>query len=651
MQVVGSPVSAASLGEKAGPQASSSCDRSFVEVGTLASTKYKVTRPKKTTNLASPHVHDDPSKPDTFCYVCGVYQPLNCRKKISEAVIDAYRYCFASDILNLDKTWVPHTICGTCYNMLIKCHNNKDLSNLKYSAPFKWNMPESKEDCFFCLTDTRGFNAKNRMNIKYIYTSKVVPAVPIPTKSGRPKNSCKADNSVEREVLGIEDKEKVEIKKSEKVLTDSDSEMEWDRTSTSSEEHETKNTLSQNWSQDELSDLGRELGLSKEAHELLASRLKEKNNLEKGVKITFYRNREQQFRQFFSQDKSLGFVYCNDIVGLMNTMKENVYKAQEWRLFIDSNIRSLKAILLHNTNVLAPIPIAYSTVLKESYENVKIVLDKIKYSEHNWQLCGDLKIIGIVLGMQSGNIKYPCFLCHFDSRDRTNHYHKKEWPKRESLQPGCSNVIKSPLVDETKVLIPPLHVKLGLMKQFVKALDKDGKCFKYLTVKMHKLSDAKLEAGIFDGPQIRALFNDVSFTNHMTDIEKAAWISFRQVSQNFLGNNKSPDYKKLVSDMVKNFHTLGCNMSVKLHFLDSHIEYFPDKLGDFSEEHGERCHQDMKDMEKRYQGIWGVNMMADYCWNLKRDKKIDSRSRKRRSLRRSFENKQVRYHKRTKEDV
>jgi len=91
-------------------------------------------------------------------------------------------------------------------------------------------------------------------------------------------------------------------------------------------------------------------------------------------------------------------------------------------------------------------------------------------------------------------------------------------------------------------------------------------------------------------------------------------------------------------------------MSVKLHFLDSHIDYFPDKLGDFSEEHGERCHQDMKDMEKRYQGIWGVNMMADYCWNLKRDKEIDSRSRKRRSLRRSFKNKQVRYHKQTKED-
>lgn len=94
----------------------------------------------------------------------------------------------------------------------------------------------------------------------------------------------------------------------------------------------------------------------------------------------------------------------------MNSLKEDIYKPEEWRLFVDSSIRSLKTILLHNTNVLAPIPIAHSTVLKESYKNIKIVLEKIKYSEHQWKIYGDLKIIGMIFGMQSGNIKYPCFL-------------------------------------------------------------------------------------------------------------------------------------------------------------------------------------------------------------------------------------------------
>ncbi|UYV81492.1 K02A2.6-like, partial [Cordylochernes scorpioides] len=47
---------------------------------------------------------------------------------------------------------------------------------------------------------------------------------------------------------------------------------------------------------------------------------------------------------------------------------------------------------------------------------------------------------------------------------------------------------------------------------------------------------------------------------------------------------------------------LGCNMSLKIHFLHSHLDFFPDNLGAVSDEHGERFHQDISSMEKRYQG-------------------------------------------------
>ena len=60
-------------------------------------------------------------------------------------------------------------------------------------------------------------------------------------------------------------------------------------------------------------------------------------------------------------------------------------------------------------------------------------------------------------------------------------------------------------------------------------------------------------------------------------------------------------------------------MSVKLHFLHSHLEYFPDILGDYSKVQGERFHQDLNVMERTYQAVWGVNIMADYCWMLKRE--------------------------------
>jgi len=62
-----------------------------------------------------------------------------------------------------------------------------------------------------------------------------------------------------------------------------------------------------------------------------------------------------------------------------------------------------------------------------------------------------------------------------DSRNRAQHYTKKDWPVREELVPcRARNVINNPLVDREKIVFPPLHIKLGLIKQFTKALDKDG---------------------------------------------------------------------------------------------------------------------------------------------------------------------------------
>ena len=86
--------------------------------------------------------------------------------------------------------------------------------------------------------------------------------------------------------------------------------------------------------------------------------------------------------------------------------------------------------------------------------------------------------------------------------------------------------------------------------------------------------------------------------------------------------------------MISNLGVMGCNMSIKLHFLNSHIDYFPENLGAVSEEQGKRFHQDLKELEVRYQGRWNTNMMAGYYWLLKRDD--PSRKFKRKSHNRSF---------------
>ena len=60
----------------------------------------------------------------------------------------------------------------------------------------------------------------------------------------------------------------------------------------------------------------------------------------------------------------------------MDKLKPGVYKDEDWRLFIESSKRSLKAILLHETNAYAWITIAYLTKHKEVYSRMKIISEK-----------------------------------------------------------------------------------------------------------------------------------------------------------------------------------------------------------------------------------------------------------------------------------
>jgi len=56
-------------------------------------------------------------------------------------------------------------------------------------------------------------------------------------------------------------------------------------------------------------------------------------------------------------------------------------------------------------------------------------------------------------------------------------------------------------------------------------------------------------------------------------------------------------------------------MNLKIHFLESHLVFPPENLGEISDEHGERFHQDILAMEKRYQGKWTSNMFGRLSLN------------------------------------
>ena len=99
-------------------------------------------------------------------------------------------------------------------------------------------------------------------------------------------------------------------------------------------------------------------------------------------------------------------------------------------------------------------------------------------------------------------------------------------------------MVRHRLVDPREIILPPLHVKLGLMRQFVKAFDKDGSCFNFIVRKLAAVSIQKLRNGVLDGPQIRRLTEDPAFIGSMKQREAAAWESFVSVTRNFLGTAK-----------------------------------------------------------------------------------------------------------------
>ena len=131
------------------------------------------------------------------------------------------------------------------------------------------------------------------------------------------------------------------------------------------------------------------------------------------------------------------------------------------------------------------------------------------------------------------------------------------------------NLSHEPFVDKDSVVLPPLHLKLDFMKNFVKAMDCRG--FQFLLSKFPAINASIIKEGILIGPQIRHLMKDTTFEELLTDTERSVWLAFKDVCNNFLGNVRADNYRDLTEHMLDSYQAMGCNMSLKLHFLHSHL--------------------------------------------------------------------------------
>ena len=244
------------------------------------------------------------------------------------------------------------------------------------------------------------------------------------------------------------------------------------------------------------------------------------------------------------------------------------------------------------------------------------MLEKLKYKDQPFPLCGDYKVQFMLAGHQRGFVKYFCLICLWDSRARTEHYKRKDWPPRTERVIGKHNVANTPLVDINLMIPAFLHLKLGLGKQFLQKLDPNGPAFKRAQELLH-ISDAKMKAGVVTGPQLRILFADATFESLLNKKEKRAWLAVQGVCTGLLGNHRAADYKERCKELIASFEKLGCNMSLKVHILNAHLDTFPVNCGAVSDEQGERTHQTMKKLVKAYKNKNHGNyehLLADSVW-------------------------------------
>jgi hypothetical protein len=130
------------------------------------------------------------------------------------------------------------------------------------------------------------------------------------------------------------------------------------------------------------------------------------------VKMSYRKHQQSLSSFFFSINGEL--VSCSNVEGIQQELG-CTYNPEEWRIFSDLSKFILKAVLLYNGKIHLSIPIVHSVHIKETYEKMDLLLKAINYSKYGWKICGDLEVIGLFLGIQSGYSNFCCFLCELDS--------------------------------------------------------------------------------------------------------------------------------------------------------------------------------------------------------------------------------------------
>lgn len=425
---------------------------------------------------------------------------MQSRRNIRDDVQLLYEKYFNVPVIR-DVNWAPSIACTSCIDRL-KQWAKKNVTSMPFGVPMIWTDPGDHEpnNCYVCMNEIVGMNRRKKKR-RVAYNSIPSAQTPLPHSENVPVPvpENEADENAELEPPSLQ-------------ISPQSSDLTYQPSSIPAQcpHHEVD--------QKHLDRMTRDAKLSQTRAIIIARHLSKLNLLAKDVKIYGAYGRQRGFMQFFESIEDNTFAFCNDIGGLMEAMG-HTYNAADWRLFIDASKSSLKAVLLYVDNSKNPVPVAISTKTKETYDSMKKIIDSIAYNTHLWKICADLKVVSLLRGLQLGYTKNMCYLCQWNTRYADNQYQKRDWRPRQVNIVGQQNVINVPLVPMEKILLPPLHIKLGLVKNFIKALvaRKNERAFHRLERIFSRLSKAKIKEGEYtrkkDSISIKLYYRNIRYTH------------------------------------------------------------------------------------------------------------------------------------------
>lgn len=411
------------------------------------------------------HKNNSECNINIFCYVCGKLVSLPTRNEISTEIEQIYGLYFNMRLIrNVD--WAPNIVCTTCNTKLFSWFEEKS-DQMPFGVPMLWSNPQSHsvEDCYGCANHTHIFNRRqcritdyksvNSAQTPLLHSDSIpAPKRPNPTE----KHASVPDSSASLPQPVANGCNHIEI------------------------------------NQERFNMIERQLKLSERQAIILSKHFKSLKILALGVKVLGFRKRQQELLDFFNVNEENTFAYCSNIAGLMGFMNIE-YKSEDWRLFIDLSKRSLKAVLISVTNkTKTSVPIAMTSNIKESYESMKMILDAVKYQAHVWQICTDLNVISLLTGAYSAYTKIMCFDCVWNYRFHWNQYQERNWMPQTEFRRKHARIIHEALVPIEKIFLPALHLKLGLVKSFIKVLS--PKAVDHLMLIFPRLYAGKIKEGL-----------------------------------------------------------------------------------------------------------------------------------------------------------